>query len=354
MIFSPGLSSYTPAQTIVSAQQAKNMIDTDERLIVVDVRDEAYVYVNEHPDPLLQTGYIPGALNYPWQTGIFQAAYDALPMDADILLVCHDGQLSRLVGSFLRARGYGHVYVISGGMSAWTWDRVAYIDTDRDGIDDDLDNRPYVFNPAQGDARGIAGEANLKGASRAPTGSGVDRGHIDVTVEEAKAMIENNPNLIVVDVREEEDEYCAKIPDPPVPPGHIDGALNLPWTSGVFEDRYDELPVDAEILLLCRAGYRSNLAAVFLDAHGYPNVYDMLWGMGAWEWETTLCVDTDEDGFNDDVDNCPDVYNPAQLDADGNGIGDACQILYEQGLTESPEKHAAPDIEPEPERRFAQ
>jgi hypothetical protein len=38
-----------------------------------------------------------------------------------------------------------------------------------------------------------------------------------------------------------------------------------------------------------------------------------------------VIVDSDGDGIADDNDNCPDTYNPDQLDTDGNGIGDACE-----------------------------
>ena len=58
------------------------------------------------------------------------------------------------------------------------------------------------------------------------------RAHTDVTVAEALNMVNNNAQLIVVDVREESSEYCG-------PLGHIPGALNYPWSSGVLEDRYD-------------------------------------------------------------------------------------------------------------------
>ena len=35
-------------------------------------------------------------------------------------------------------------------------------------------------------------------------------------------------------------------------------------------------------------------------------------------------TDTDRDGMPDAADNCPDICNTRQLDADGDDIGDAC------------------------------
>jgi hypothetical protein len=35
-------------------------------------------------------------------------------------------------------------------------------------------------------------------------------------------------------------------------------------------------------------------------------------GMSAWEWETVGCIDSEGDGVNDDLDNCPDHHNPGQ------------------------------------------
>jgi rhodanese-related sulfurtransferase len=141
--------------------------------------------------------------------------------------------------------------------------------------------------------------------------------HTDITPQEANELIENNKNLIVIDVREEINEYCKL--------GHIPGALNYPWLEGVLEQKYGELPTDGEILVVCHSGYRSNLASTFLDSKGFLHVYDMQGGMSAWEWETVGCIDTDLDGINDDLDNCPDVSNPGQEDADKDGVGDACE-----------------------------
>jgi rhodanese-related sulfurtransferase len=127
--------------------------------------------------------------------------------------------------------------------------------------------------------------------------------HTDVNAPEARDMIASNAQLIIVDVREES-EYCD------VSVGHIPGALLYPWNSGILQAGYQELPVDGEILLYCRSGHRSNLAAEFLDAAGYLYVHDMLGGITAWQWETVGCVDSDGDVINDDLDNCPGVYNP--------------------------------------------
>jgi rhodanese-related sulfurtransferase len=128
-------------------------------------------------------------------------------------------------------------------------------------------------------------------------------------------MIDTNSELIVVDVRELS-EYCGN--------SHIPGALNYPWNSGVFSARYTELPIDADILIVCGVGGRSDAASNFLDARGYLYVYDMLGGMASWTYDKVGCVDSDADGINDDLDNCPANANADQADADGDETGDAC------------------------------
>jgi len=138
-----------------------------------------------------------------------------------------------------------------------------------------------------------------------------------VTPQQAQQLIETNSALIVVDVREV-NEYCGAN-------GHIPGALNYPWISGVLQKDYAELALDAEILVVCQSGHRSALASEFLDSKSFLHVYSMEGGMSAWQGKTATCVDSDEDGINDDRDNCPTVSNPDQKDTDQDGVGDACE-----------------------------
>ncbi len=44
--------------------------------------------------------------------------------------------------------------------------------------------------------------------------------------------------------------------------------------------------------------------------------------------------DTDDDGFIDDCDNCPDHHNPTQTDTDGDGLGDICDPLTIPAVSE--------------------
>jgi len=129
------------------------------------------------------------------------------------------------------------------------------------------------------------------------------RAHIEVNVSEAQIMVENNPQLIVVDVREES-EYCGSL-------GHIPGALNYPWTSGVLEARWSELPLNGEILVVCYSGGRSHNAAVFLDEKNFTDIYDMVGGMRYYAGTTVDCCYADEDCsdglYCTGVENCLDL-----------------------------------------------
>jgi hypothetical protein len=49
-------------------------------------------------------------------------------------------------------------------------------------------------------------------------------------------------------------------------------------------------------------------------------------GLNGFVVKVSAADDADGDGVEDDIDNCPGVQNPDQLDSDGDGVGNACEI----------------------------
>lgn len=83
-----------------------------------------------------------------------------------------------------------------------------------------------------------------------------------ITAEDAKKIMDSGEEHIILDVREQ-DEFDA---------GHIPGAILLPYTE--IENKAEEmLPnKDKQILVYCRSGRRSKIAAEVLARLGYTNI----------------------------------------------------------------------------------
>ncbi|MDF1587922.1 MAG: rhodanese-like domain-containing protein [Gammaproteobacteria bacterium] len=95
----------------------------------------------------------------------------------------------------------------------------------------------------------------------------------EVSVEKAKNMLEDN--TIALDVREPAEFES----------GHINNARHLP--RGVLEfkiaDHPDFQDLERSILVYCKTGGRSALAAVALQQLGYLNAYSLAGGFDAWQ-----------------------------------------------------------------------
>lgn len=72
------------------------------------------------------------------------------------------------------------------------------------------------------------------------------------------------------------------------------------------------------------------LMLISTSVSAYPHTCMVSQGVGH-----PLIPDTDCDGVVDPVDNCPFITNPVQRDAEGNGLGDACD-LYIESITTNP------------------
>lgn len=98
--------------------------------------------------------------------------------------------------------------------------------------------------------------------------------YVNITAEEAKQIMDTEEGYIILDVREQ-DEYDA---------GHIPGAILIPYTQ--IEEKANEMLPDKEqlILVYCRSGRRSKIAAEALVKLGYTNIKEF-GGIMDWPYE---------------------------------------------------------------------
>ena len=114
------------------------------------------------------------------------------------------------------------------------------------------------------------------------TGCGVYQSNSDntsgnikkITAEEAKKMMDEDKEILIIDVREE-NEYNE---------GHIKNSVLVPL--GTIDSSIGNLAKEKEepILVYCRSGRRSAEAANILNELGYTNIYDF-GGIIDWNYE---------------------------------------------------------------------
>lgn len=118
--------------------------------------------------------------------------------------------------------------------------------------------------------------------------------------------LEANPDLLIVDVREPY-EFDAM---------HIEGSLNVP--RGILESAcewdYEETEPELvqsrerEVVVVCRSGYRSVLAANSMLLLGYRNVASLKTGLRGWkDYEQPL---VDARGGAVDLDEADEYFTP--------------------------------------------
>jgi rhodanese-related sulfurtransferase len=87
---------------------------------------------------------------------------------------------------------------------------------------------------------------------------------------EAKSRLENG--AVLIDVREQDEYDQVRVP----------GATLIPLSE--FAARYEEMPKDQEIVLMCAGGVRSAQAAQFAAQHGFK-LSNLEGGIKAWHAE---------------------------------------------------------------------
>ena len=96
-----------------------------------------------------------------------------------------------------------------------------------------------------------------------------------VTAAEARQLLQDDPSIILIDVRTPQ-EYADK---------HIPGSRLIP-NETIQGEPLAGISKDSKIMVYCRTGHRSRLAADKLIQMGYQHVYDVEGGITVWPYET--------------------------------------------------------------------
>ena len=99
--------------------------------------------------------------------------------------------------------------------------------------------------------------------------------YVNITAQEAKQIMDTETGYIILDTRAQ-DEYDA---------GHIPGAILIPHDEIMEKAESVLTDKDQQILVYCRSGRRSKLAAADLVKLGYTNIKEF-GGIIDWPYET--------------------------------------------------------------------
>lgn len=184
-------------------------------------RDDAVVLDARDPEAFA-SAHIPGALNVGLGSSFSTWAGTVLPEDARVILVLDEpDDLWDATWQLLRIGYDVPVGWLAGGMGAW------------------------------------------RTAAKPLAASGL------ITVHELEQRL--GQDIQVLDVRQPAEWER----------GHIAGAQHI--TGAELPARYDEVPRDRDIAVVCGSGFRSSVATSLLMRHGFERVTNVIGGMSAWK-----------------------------------------------------------------------
>jgi hydroxyacylglutathione hydrolase len=111
----------------------------------------------------------------------------------------------------------------------------------------------------------------LSGSTEGWYNTGLPVEHLPLlSVHALKEMLDRNAELLVLDVRGQEERDS----------GYIAGSLHI--YIGYLEERLSEVPRNKPVAVICNVGHRSGIGASILLRADYPDVYNVLGSIKAW------------------------------------------------------------------------
>jgi rhodanese-related sulfurtransferase len=224
----------------------------EKNILVVDLRSSK----------LFSEGHIKGAVNKKFEElpAYFEKGIKPFTFDK-IVMVCEDGQVSSYTTSLLRLMGYGNVYSLRWGMSAWNnkYAQDGWLKGISGKYEANLENnpvdRPFAKTMPELSTGKLSGEEI--GAARFKKLFEEGTSKILLTADDVFA----NPQKFYIINLERKDKY---------EDGHIPGAVRYkPEGTLSFIDEMASIPTDKTIVVYCGTGHNSGFATAYLRLFGY-------------------------------------------------------------------------------------
>ncbi len=223
-----------------------------KNILVVDLR----------PPEQYSQGHIKGAVNKRFEDIPDYFETDIKPFQFDkIIMVCSDGQLSSYATCLLRLMGYGNVYAMRWGMSAWngSFAREGWLKGVSGKYEQNLETivneKPAARTmPELGTGKNSGEEIGTARFRRLFAGG---TGNIMISADQ----VFSDPGKYFIINYERKDKYES---------GHIPGAVRYkPEATLGYTEEMATIPSDKTVVVYCGTGHNSGFATAYLRLFGY-------------------------------------------------------------------------------------
>jgi len=233
-----------PSDNAMIGQKALiEKVKDGEDLFILDIRKAADY----------KKGHVEGAVNLPWGSGKIADNLDKLPGDEPIYVYCYTGQTANQTVGLLNFAGFEAKSVKFGWNLGIT--RV-------DGYKDVVETK----------------ENNLNGETSFEINSDIKTAAVDYLnglSEVSDTMFKNykiSENMLNMLINSEQEMTVLSIRQAKhYSEGHIPGAINIAWGSGM-QEHFNQLPKDEKVIVYCYTGQTAGQTVAGLRMLGYDAV----------------------------------------------------------------------------------
>lgn len=224
----------------------------DKNILVIDIRSPRQ----------FSEGHIRGAVNKQFEKLPLFLETGIKPFELDkIIIVSDDGQVSSYTASLLRLMGYGNVYALRWGMSAWNdiYSREGWLKGVSGKFEGKLEIKVNEKPASQGMPELNTGFTKGEDIADARFRKVFSEGTANILIS-ADEVFNNPQNYFVINL-ERKDKYDD---------GHVPGAVRYkPDATLGFTDEMASIPSGKIVVVYCGTGHNSGFATAYLRLFGY-------------------------------------------------------------------------------------